>query len=132
MSVHVDANVIIDIAMPAQDWVDWSTNALSEHGGEGLVCTSIVYAEASATFSSKPRFDAFLNALRIRHAPPLEEALFLAAKRHVDYRRAGGSRGRILPDFLIGAHAQIDGARLITRDTRFYRAYFPKLDLITP
>jgi predicted nucleic acid-binding protein len=38
----------------------------------------------------------------------------------------------VLPDFLIGAHASAKGYRLLTRDGRRYRSYFPKLDIIAP
>jgi len=33
---------------------------------------------------------------------------------------------------LIGAHAAIAGYRLLTRDPRPARTYFPKVDVITP
>jgi len=37
-----------------------------------------------------------------------------------------------LPDFFIGAHASIAGLKLLTRDAKRYRRYFPKLQLIAP
>ena len=60
------------------------------------------------------------------------QAAFLAGKAFLGYRRRGGVRRAPLPDFYIGAHAAIAGFRLLTRDARRYRTYFPKLELIAP
>ena len=60
------------------------------------------------------------------------EAAFLAGKSFLAYRRRGGRKRSSLPDFFIGAHAAVTGYRLITRDARRYRTYFPKLQLIAP
>ncbi|MGC8542063.1 MAG: type II toxin-antitoxin system VapC family toxin, partial [Phycisphaerae bacterium] len=48
------------------------------------------------------------------------------------YRRRGGEKIAVLPDFFIGAHAAIEGLKLITRDMGRYRTYFPRLDIISP
>lgn len=48
------------------------------------------------------------------------------------YRQERGSRGRLLPDFLIGTHAWLRANRFITRDRGFYRAYFKRLKVIDP
>jgi predicted nucleic acid-binding protein len=50
----------------------------------------------------------------------------------LDYRRNGGPRQSLLPDFYIGAHASIAGLPLLTRDPRRFRRYFPRLELIAP
>ena len=70
--------------------------------------------------------------MELRYDELPRAALFLAGKAFADYRRRGGSRGSILPDFLIGAHAAVTGASLLTRDTARYRAYFPTVELISP
>jgi len=48
------------------------------------------------------------------------------------YRRGGGDERSPMPDFYIGAHAAVAGYRLLTRDVRRYRTYFPTIDIIAP
>jgi predicted nucleic acid-binding protein len=38
----------------------------------------------------------------------------------------------MIADFFIGAHAQVTGLPMLTRDTRRFRTYFPAVELITP
>ena len=38
----------------------------------------------------------------------------------------------MLPDFFIGAHAQVTGLPILTRDPRPYRTYFPEVEVIAP
>ena len=48
--------------------------------------------------------------------------------------RSGGGKapGVPLPDFFIGAHAELMGWKLATRDAERYRTYFPAVELIAP
>ena len=59
-------------------------------------------------------------------------ALFMAGKAHASYRKSGGFKLNVLPDFFIGAQAMDLEVPLLTRDTRRYRSYFPELELIAP
>jgi len=68
--------------------------------------------------------------LDIRPIP--KPALFLAGKVFTQYRKAGGTRTGVLPDFFIGAHAAVQQLPLLTRDVGRYRSYFPSLKLIAP
>lgn len=132
MSVHVDSNVLIDLLGARNAWTDWAGEVLGAHLDQGLVCSPIVWSETSAFFSTQERFERTLAALGVTLVHPAREALFEAARVHLDYRRRGGTRTGTLLDFLIGAQALGESARLITRDTARYRTYFPKLELITP
>jgi hypothetical protein len=114
-------------------WAGWSSTALATVGNEAiLVINPLVYTEVSVRFDSiEDVEDAVPPALFRREDVPYEAA-FLAGKVFVTYRRRGGSRRSPPPDFLIGAHAAVNGYRLLTRDARRYRTYFPSLELITP
>jgi hypothetical protein len=48
-------------------------------------------------------------------------------------RSGGGKAPSVpLPDFFIGAHAELMGWKLATRDVERYRIYFPAVELIEP
>jgi len=59
-----------------------------------------------------------------------KEALFLAGKAFLKYRKSRGTKRSPLPDFYIGAQAAIFDMDLITRDMTRYRTYFPTVRLI--
>ena len=59
-------------------------------------------------------------------------ALFMAGRAFRDYRRRGGTKAGVLPDFFIGAHAAVLAVPLITRDAARYRSYFPTVELVAP
>jgi len=129
----VDSNVLLDIAQADSDWTEWSRLRLNERGVVGpLVINDVVYAEISVSFRRLDELDGFLTAAGIDLQRTPREGLALATQAHLQYRRQGGSRTGVLPDFFIGAHAAIRRAPLLTRDAARYRSYFPALMLISP
>ena len=61
-----------------------------------------------------------------------KEALFLSGKAFLAYKKRGGVKSSVLPDFFVGAHAAVSGLSLMTRDASRYQSYFPRVQLITP
>ncbi|MFC0240491.1 type II toxin-antitoxin system VapC family toxin [Rhodopseudomonas telluris] len=129
----VDSNVLIDFLADDPVWSEWSIERLREAIDRGpLLINDVIYAEVSAGFLKLDDFEAALATLGVTVVALPRAALFLAAKAFVQYRRAGGFRTGVLPDFFIGAHAQVEGLEVLTRDPRKYRVYFPSVALITP
>jgi len=73
-----------------------------------------------------------MDGLGIKVLEMPREALFLAGKVFLKYRKNKGIKASPLPDFFIGAHASVSGFELITRDSDKYRTYFPQVRLIHP
>jgi hypothetical protein len=129
----VDTNVLLDILLPNEDFVERSGKALEAAAtGGSLVICELVYAELCVGFDSQEQCDEFLIDIGIRTDPLDRPASFLASRVWRRYREQGGKRERILADFLIGAHAQVQASRLLTRDRGFYRKMFPSLNLLEP
>lgn len=129
----VDSNVILDLFLDDPDWADWSETTLTEYGDVNtLFINLVVYTEISVGFE---RIEALEKAMQIAAFQMLEipkEALFLAGKAFLHYKKSKGSRSLPLPDFYIGAQAAVMDLDLITRDESQYRTYFPTVNLITP
>ncbi len=97
-----------------------------------LVINPVIYVEVSIRYARIEELDAALPAFILVREPIPFEAAFLAGKCFLNYRRRGGVKRAPLPDFFIGAHAAVAGYRLLTRDAKRYRTYFPKVALIAP
>lgn len=131
--VLVDTNVLLDVLEDDADWADWSLAQLQRQSQiRELVINPIIYAELSLAFSSVEALDATVDELQLPLVELPRPALFLAGKAFIRYRRRGGTRTQVLPDFFIGAHAAVAGMKLLTRDPRRYRQDFPTVELITP
>lgn len=129
----VDTNVLLDLVTDDPAWGDWSLaqlEAASLHGP--LSINDVVYAELAVRYDRIEALDGFLEDAGIVMVTIPRAALFLAGKVVVRYRKAGGARTGVLPDFFIGAHAAVDRRPLLTRDVGRYRTYFPSLQLIAP
>lgn len=132
MPVFVDSNVILDLVNQDAAWLEWSRSAMEAHTGTGLLVNAMVYAELCCNAQSTSEVDKLLNGLEVRMTEIPREALFLASKAHLAYRRRGGSKTTPLPDFFIGAHAEAMGIPILTRDSGRYKTYFPGVPLICP
>lgn len=129
----VDTNILLDVATDDKKWFDWSAKAIGDEAVKGpLYINTVIYAEFSTRYATIEAVDDFVAASGVRLLEIPRAAAFLAAKAFARYRSAGGSKTGVLPVFFIGAHAAVLDMPVLTRDVGRYRAYFPKLHLITP
>ena len=133
MTLLVDTNVLIDVLQDDPEWADWSIGQLRAQALiHTLAINGIVYAELSLSFSSVEALDRVVARMELTLHEIPRPALFLAGKAFAQYRRRGGLRTQVLPDFFIGAHAAVRGWPLLTRDAARYRSYFPSLQIVAP
>jgi predicted nucleic acid-binding protein len=130
--ILVDTNVLIDILSYDDDWYKWSRTQMETFAPQGLIINDIVYAELAPRYESEQALDEAIAELRLAFAHLPRAALYMAGRVHSAYRKRGGTRDSLLPDFFIGAHAVTARMPIITRDTRRYRAHFPDVKLIAP
>ncbi|WHO75564.1 type II toxin-antitoxin system VapC family toxin [Rhizobium sp. BT03] len=129
----VDTNVLLDLVTDDPKWSDWSIAQLEAASIEGpLLINDVIYAELAVRYERIEALEAFVEEAGLEMRPIPKPALFLAGKVFTQYRKAGGTRTGVLPDFFIGAHAAVHQLPLLTRDVGRYRSYFPSLKLIAP
>lgn len=131
--ILVDTNVLLDLVTDDPTWAQWSLMQLENAAIAGpLLINDVIYAELSVRYDTIEKLNSFITDAGLLHVTMPQPALFLAARVFATYRRPGGSRTGVLPDFFIGAHAAVEGLPLLTRDVGRYQTYFPTLQLIAP
>lgn len=131
--VLVDSSVLLDVLGDDAEWADWSEATLEHWGAtDTLYINPIVYAEVSVGFGRIEELEGAVQGCGLVMLEIPKEALFLAGKAFLEYRKRKGAARTPLPDFFIGAHAAVSELRLITRDPKRVSTYFPTATLIRP
>jgi len=130
--ILVDTNVLLDIYRADAIWMPWSLQHLQQAKPGQLALNMVVYAELAGHPAEPANLDEFLEMLGIQMLELSRPAARLAGLAFRSYRQRGGTKTGVLPDFFIGAHAQAEGYKLLTRDAGRYKTYFPKIKLICP
>jgi predicted nucleic acid-binding protein len=139
MTTAIDTNIIValwdkdpTLSLAAQTALETAFNR------GGLAVSAPVFAELMAAPGRTETFvNSFLEETGIVVEWELGEAVWRSAGRafrsYAERRRKQRDSGtrRILADFLIGAHAEKRGYRLLTLDERLYRAAFPSITVET-
>jgi predicted nucleic acid-binding protein len=138
MTTAIDTN-IISALWNADDTLNRAAQGAldAQFGRETLVISGVVYAELLVAPKQTESFlDGFCKEAGIGVDWELGERVLRVAG--VAFRGYAGRRrkqegvepGRILADFLIGAHALVHGYKLLTLDEGMYRAAFPRLGIV--
>jgi predicted nucleic acid-binding protein len=137
--ILLDTNVVIDARDSSQTNHAWAVRQIEQAvAGEGGAINVVILAELCAGSPNAANVGLEISklGLQILDLPVAAGAVCGSAyRRYAMARRAsgGGAAPRMpLPDFFIGAHAEVLGCRLATRDIDRIAAYFPAVSLVTP
>ena len=132
MITSLDSSVLLDVITNSPAHAEAAERCLRQAGAEGaLIVCECVLAEIRPAFD-REEFEEFLTDWQLEFVPSSRESAILAGGHFARHLRRGGRAGRVLPDFLIGAHALLHADRLLARDRGFLRDYFSKLQLWQP
>lgn len=117
MGTLVDSCILIDLLTDDLKWADWSNHQLERLGQRApLFINPIILAEVSPRFETANDLEAALAGLSVVRETLPWDAAFMAGQAFNIYRKALGRRTSPMPDFYIGAHAQVGRLQLLTRD----------------
>lgn len=133
MTTALDSSVLLDVLLEDPRHRDASLAALRAAYQSGpLIACPVVWSEVRAALRAPETIGDVLGAAGIRFDPFDAPCAELAGDLWREYRRGGGRREHLIPDFLIGAHAKLRADRLLARDRGFFRRRFAGLAVIDP
>ena len=133
MITAIDSSVILDVVTADPQFADRSAKALRQAGmaGKLIVCETVV-AEVTPALGTEEMVRELLRAWSLVFDPSDLDVALLAGRNFQVYLSRGGRRHRVIPDFLIGAHALKRADRLLARDRGYLRDYFSALVILDP
>ena len=133
MITALDTSVLLDLLIDDPRFGESSERALriARSKGRLIVCEAVI-AEIRPALKSAEEVCAFLEDVGIEYEPCTIESATLAGTIYASYLRNRGKANRVLPDFLIAAHAMTLADALLARDRGYYREYFKDLLVMDP
>ena len=137
--ILLDTNVVVDALDMKQAHHAWSKKQIEDAVvGEGGGISVVTLAELCAGARNPEDVEPEVKRLGIIvHDVPAVVAVVCGKvyRRYLTARRdSGGSAPpkMPLPDFFIGAQAEVMGWKIATRDQERFQKYFPEVALLTP
>ena len=129
--ILVDTCVLLDLSTGDPDWFAWSLRQITHFGSvDTLVYNPVIYAETGVRQARQKDLDQRFFGWRFDRFDT--DVAWRASRAHATYRRRGGTREHVLGDFWIGAHAEVRGWRLLTRNPEDFRNFTLGKNLIHP
>ena len=134
MKTALDTSVLLDVLGADPAFGERSRSSLrTAYDAGALVACEVVWAEVRAHFPGDDAFHEALAGLGVQFDPVSPQAAIAAGKLWREHRKGARlPRGRVVADFLVGAHARLQADALLTRDRGFYRRYFAGLNIVDP
>lgn len=133
MTTFIDTSVLVAILKRSEAIHEWAVNELEARKKEGpAIISDVVYSEISVSMDDIAKVNAFITELGLERYPTSDNALFRAGRAYQEYRKNKGTKTGTLPDFFIGAIAEVENAPLMTNNSKDFTTYFPAVPLICP
>ena len=133
MTTFLDTNILIYLTNPVEAHHQWAVDQLQLCKANGpAIISDIVYCEFSTGMKNKAEVDEVVARFDLERIRGSDEALVKAGAAFKVYKSRQGTKTNVLPDFLIGAIADVLGAPLLTANERDFTGYFPNLKVISP
>lgn len=134
MTAFVDTCILISLLDDQDKNHLWSVAEISKRKRSGpMIICDIVYCEASIAMNSNQELDEALDAWGIERLAESDSALFRAGRAFKKYKEDNkGPKLGVVPDFLIGAVAEVNAAPLISSNRKDFTGYFPAVKIVSP
>jgi predicted nucleic acid-binding protein len=137
--ILLDTNVLIYAFETESPLFKWARQVIAKAvAGEGAMVNPVVLAELCVGDTRPERVaDRILSwGVEISSLPASAAPVCAKAFRQYRDRRTPETARPIptmpLPDFFIGAHAEVANSQIATADVSRYKTYFPKVTLVVP